>query len=189
MKCYNCSRFSFKLDLVIFGSSEGIRTDTAVDFIILYAKFYIYKCRFTDNIPDLLLFLRDLKNRLVIEKLSAIRRNKDGQFQLRWYPYTELFNWKFSLSFYFIILYHTALFQGMFIMPFISIESWKYHSLRQEWIDLVQGCVCVCILKHMYRYIRGFWNACARVYEGDGEPRVWGCIHVWTRWMLSVNFL
>merc|ERR1711963_301810 len=92
LKCYNCSGFSFKLDLVIFGSSEGIRTDTAVDFIILYAKFYIYKCRFTDNIPDLLLFLRDLKNRLVIEKLSAIRRNKDGQFQLRWYPYTELFN-------------------------------------------------------------------------------------------------
>ena len=80
------------MDLVIFGSSEGVRTDTAVDFIILYAKFYIYKCRFTDNIPDLLLFLRDLKNRLVIEKLSAIRRNKDGQFQLRWYPYMELFN-------------------------------------------------------------------------------------------------
>ena len=91
LKCYNCSRFSFKLDLVIFGTSEGVITDTVIDFIILYAKFHIYKCRFNDNTPNLLSFIRELKTRIEIDKLTATRRNKHDQFQLMWFPYIELF--------------------------------------------------------------------------------------------------
>ena len=92
-KCYNCARFSFRQELVLFGASANIITDRAIDFLILLAKFYIYKCRFTENIPNCLSFITNLKKRLEIEKLSAIRRNKYSQFQLIWYPYLGLFEW------------------------------------------------------------------------------------------------
>ena len=57
-ECYNCVRFSFRLDLVMFGTSDNVITDRAIDFLILYAKFYIYKCRFHETFPnaDLLSF-------------------------------------------------------------------------------------------------------------------------------------
>ena len=90
-KCYNCARFSFRQELVVFGTSANIITDRAIDFLILLAKFYIYKCRFIENIPNCLSFISNLKKRLEIEKLLAIRRNKYSQFQLMWYPYLGLF--------------------------------------------------------------------------------------------------
>ena len=89
-KCYNCARFSFKLELVIFGHSNNVITDKAMDLIILLAKFYIYKCRFLDDTPNCLSFVLQLKNRIEIERLIAIRRNKYKQFQLLWFPYSNL---------------------------------------------------------------------------------------------------
>ena len=88
--CYNCARFTFKEELVIFGASTNITTDKAIDFLILLAKFYIYKCRFIETIPNCVSFILILKKRLEIERISAIRRNKFSQFQMMWYPYRKL---------------------------------------------------------------------------------------------------
>ena len=52
--CENSARFSFSQELVLFGTSQLIYTDKAIEFIILFAKFYIYKCRFQDSIPNCL---------------------------------------------------------------------------------------------------------------------------------------
>ena len=90
-KCYNCARFSFKMDLVIFGISNGIRTDNAIDFIILFAKFYIYKCRFLDITPNHTSFIVQLKHGLSIERLLALKRNNFNQFQILWLPYLNIF--------------------------------------------------------------------------------------------------
>ena len=90
-KCYNCARFSFKMDLVIFGISNGIKTDKAIDFIMLFAKFYIYKCRFLDITPNHTSFIVQLKHRLSIERILALKRNNLNQFQILWLPYLKLF--------------------------------------------------------------------------------------------------
>ena len=90
-KCYNCARFTFKKELVIFGTSNNIITDRTMDFIILLAKFYIYKCRFLESVPNCLSFILYLKKRLEIERILAYRRNKSSQFHLMWYPYLKLF--------------------------------------------------------------------------------------------------
>ena len=90
-KCYNCARFTFKKELVIFGTSKNIITDRTIDFIILLAKFYIYKCRFLESVPNCLSFILYLKKRLEIERILAFRRNKSSQFHLMWYPYLKLF--------------------------------------------------------------------------------------------------
>ena len=44
-KCTHCDRFAFSKELVIFGLKENVMLDNAIDFIILFAKFFIYKCK------------------------------------------------------------------------------------------------------------------------------------------------
>ena len=89
--CYNCARFKFNLELVVFGTSKNIITDKAIDFLILFAKFYIYKCRFLDTTPNCLSFISCLKNRLRIERTLSLKRNKYIQFQMLWLPYNCIF--------------------------------------------------------------------------------------------------
>ena len=49
-KCYNCARLILNLNLILFGVSQNIRTDKPFDFILLYAKFYIHKCKLNKDI-------------------------------------------------------------------------------------------------------------------------------------------
>ena len=88
--CYNCARLSFKLELVIFGTSENFRTDKAIDFIIIFAKFYIYKCRFQEVTPNCTSFMLSLKDRVNTERMIALRMNRYDQFRLTWLPYSNL---------------------------------------------------------------------------------------------------
>ena len=91
-KCINSARFSFSLELVIFGTSSFIKTDKVIEFIILFAKFYIYKCRFQDSTPNHLTYMINLKHRYLTEKLLAIRCNKYSIFQRSWFPYISVFD-------------------------------------------------------------------------------------------------
>ena len=59
-KCFHLARFQFCEQLVMFGISDGVITDKGMDFIILFAKFYIYKCKLQNNQPSVLAFLRQL---------------------------------------------------------------------------------------------------------------------------------
>ena len=90
-KCYNCARFRFKLELVLFGTANNFVTDKTIDFIILFAKFYIYRCRFQNTTPNCVSFILCLKQRLDIERMLAIRRNIYNQFQQLWLPYNNIF--------------------------------------------------------------------------------------------------
>ena len=87
--CHNCARLSFSLELVIFGSKNNFITDKGFDFILLLAKFYVYKCKFLDTPPNLRIFLGELRFRLKIERTIAIRNNRGNRFNLDWYPYRD----------------------------------------------------------------------------------------------------
>ena len=93
-KCVNCARLVIKKELVIFGLMQFVSTDKAIDFIfiVLFAKFFIYKCRFQDDVPNCNNFLIDLKYRLKIEKNIAFKSNKLREFHQLWLPYSQITN-------------------------------------------------------------------------------------------------
>lgn len=84
VNCFNCSRFNLSKEIVIFGYSNNVITDRAIDFIILFAKFYIYKCKLEEKRPNFQIFLCNLRHRLIIERTVALNLT---QFQLNWAPY------------------------------------------------------------------------------------------------------
>ena len=90
-KCTHCDRFFFTEQLVIFGVEQRVRLDNAIDFIILYAKFFIYKCKLEKIVPQCKNFIKALKTRLKIEKYNAIVQNKLNTFQANWLPYKYIF--------------------------------------------------------------------------------------------------
>ena len=89
-KCIHCARFNLNEQLVLFGSSDNTYTDKPINFIILFAKFYIYKSKFQSNIPLLRQFLQQMRNRYNIEKLLAFRNNKAFEFERDWQLYFPL---------------------------------------------------------------------------------------------------
>ena len=44
-KSFNCARFSINPTLILFGHDGKTTTDEGFDFILLHAKFFVYKCR------------------------------------------------------------------------------------------------------------------------------------------------
>ena len=91
-KCTHCDRLNFNIELILFGVSKLINTDKPLNFIILFAKFYIYKCKLETINPILNNFIRQLQYRYIIEKNLALKNNKETEFQRNWQIYSEIFN-------------------------------------------------------------------------------------------------
>lgn len=89
-KCTNCDRLKLRQELVLFGTAENVFTDKAFDSILLYAKYFIYKCKLQETIPQLDLFLSELKHRMIVEKALALRAGKIYKFSDKWKTYARL---------------------------------------------------------------------------------------------------
>lgn len=70
-RCSHVTSFRFSELLVLFGVQENMYTDKALDFIILLAKFYIYKCKWNFSRPTVKIFLNFLKYRYRMEKYKG----------------------------------------------------------------------------------------------------------------------
>ena len=57
-KSFNCARFSINHTLILFGHDRKTTTDEGFDFILLHAKFFVYKCRLNKLKPTLEAFIR-----------------------------------------------------------------------------------------------------------------------------------
>ena len=90
-KCIHCTRLYFKEELILFGSAEKIKTDGPMNFLILFAKFYIYKCKFDNIKPNLKTYLKQLQHRISIERALAFKSNKYEAFKNSWFVYQPLF--------------------------------------------------------------------------------------------------
>ena len=86
----HCDNLSFDIELVLFGVAENIKTDEGLDFIILFGKFYIYKCRINKTKPEVRNFLRELNMKFKIEKHAAYLNMNYHVFQRIWFPYMGL---------------------------------------------------------------------------------------------------
>ena len=92
-KCSNCDRLCLTAQFTIFGTEENTITDKIFDFIILLARFFIYKCKFKDTVPTIAGFLSFLRVRYLDEEYTArIYSNYDNYdtFIKGWMPYNSL---------------------------------------------------------------------------------------------------
>ena len=88
LRCTNVHNLSFNEHLIIFGHSETIMTDEIFEFIILLAKFFIYRCKVQKNNPNINKFKYELYHRYCIEKTI---RNDSPMFKNSWAPYMNIF--------------------------------------------------------------------------------------------------
>ena len=70
-KCQNCKRIIFSLELV--GTKGNTITDKGFDFVLLMAKFYIYKCKFQEALPEVIVFISQFNYSLRIEQKCCIQ--------------------------------------------------------------------------------------------------------------------
>ena len=80
----------FTEEFILFGCMNNVKVDVVLDFIILFAKFYIYKSKLQETRPLLEIFLRNLKYRFEIEKYSSFKSGNITKFVELWSPYEEL---------------------------------------------------------------------------------------------------
>ena len=62
-----------------------------MNFLILFAKFYIYKCKFDNIKPNLKTYIKLLQHRISIERALAFKSNKYEAFKNSWFVYQPLF--------------------------------------------------------------------------------------------------
>ena len=87
-RCTNTHNFKIDENLALFGQSENIKTDKICEFIILLAKFYIYRSKVQDTVLNIRIFIRELHTRYIVEK--EIHQNS-ASFKNDWLPYTNIF--------------------------------------------------------------------------------------------------
>ena len=85
-----CNNFTLDKELVLLGTKQNIKTDPVINFILLFAKFYIYKCKLQDSQPSIPIFSCLLKDRYSLEKCVAYTNNRQNQFENDWLAYTNI---------------------------------------------------------------------------------------------------
>ena len=89
-KCPHTAQFNFDENLILFGVSEGIITDRVIDFLIIFAKFYIYKCKLQNTIPQVHTFFKTLKTRYNTELYCSKITNNYHNFNQQWSQFYPL---------------------------------------------------------------------------------------------------
>jgi hypothetical protein len=90
-KCTHCDRLKLNKTLIMFGCSKNVYTDNGFDFILLHAKFFIYKCKFSKTKPCINPFLKYLKYQFAIDEYVHKIEMKYEKFQDKWLMYNKLF--------------------------------------------------------------------------------------------------
>ena len=83
--------FEISRMLALFGSSEETNTDDGMDFILLHAKFFVYKCRLNKIKPCMQHFLKYLKYQHKIDQYASRIEMNYVKVHLKWLPYVEIF--------------------------------------------------------------------------------------------------
>ena len=89
-KCQNAYNLRLSKGLVILGVDDNIRTDPIFDFILLFAKQYVYKCKLERCQPNIDVFKRKLSMRYRIELFNAKLDQTQNNFNTKWCSYRLL---------------------------------------------------------------------------------------------------
>ena len=82
---------SLDAELIIFGENNITVTNGIFDLFILLAKFFIYKCKVADTLPNIEHFKCFLKSRYQIERSIHYSKSLHSKFQTKWAMYHNIF--------------------------------------------------------------------------------------------------
>jgi hypothetical protein len=89
-KCVNSDRLFFNPQLILFGRDGKTVTDEGFDFILLHARFFVYKCRINNILPTVQGFIPYLVNVYKTDKYVHAIEMKQDKFTLKWMAYSAL---------------------------------------------------------------------------------------------------
>ena len=79
---------TFDYKNICFGISNTTLSNSIINFIILSAKYFIFKSKYMKNIPNITLFKSFLKKRMEIEKCIALEKDKIEHHIAKWQKFT-----------------------------------------------------------------------------------------------------
>ncbi len=88
--CLNAHNLKFSKHLIIFGFDKNSKFDKMFDFILDFAKFFIYQSKCEENTPNLFLFRKRLKRRYEIELYNQKVNMTSMTFKTAWACYYPL---------------------------------------------------------------------------------------------------
>ena len=89
-KCMNALNVQLTQSFILFGYDKNIKSDAVFDFMILFAKYFIYSCKVQKMAPLLNVFCIKLKNRFKIEEHIAHVQLNYADFCTRWFAYKPI---------------------------------------------------------------------------------------------------
>ena len=88
-KCKNAHSLKISRELVIFGVDECSRLNDTFEFIIMFAKLYIFKCKTKNCLPNLSAFQKQLNARYKIEEFNAKINDNLTNFHVAWSAFEQ----------------------------------------------------------------------------------------------------
>ena len=98
-KSFNRARFSIIPTLIFFGHDGKTIIDEGFDFILLHAKFFVYKCRLNKLKPPLEAFKNNLKYLFEVDKHVHLMEMTYEKFVEKWTLYNHLVTWMCLMTF------------------------------------------------------------------------------------------
>ena len=89
-KCTHCDKLSLNLAFVLFGRDEMVKTDDGFDFILIQAKYFVYKCRINKIKPKLAKFKEEFKKIYNVDKYVHAIRMSTEKCKKKWVTYENL---------------------------------------------------------------------------------------------------
>ena len=80
---------SFDYNTICFGFISNHIRKTLINFVILRAKYFIFKSKYMKTIPNKLSFKNFFNTRMEIEKCIALENDKLEQHNLKWRTFIQ----------------------------------------------------------------------------------------------------
>ena len=88
--CDNVNIVAFTEAFILFGHDTHFCTDNVFDEIILWAKYFIYKCKWDNITPNVQSFKKYLQMKYETEKCIAFSKMEYHKFRMEWICYVNL---------------------------------------------------------------------------------------------------
>ena len=90
-KCSHIYDLSLDQEFILFGCRNNVYTDKVFDLIILFAKYFIYRCKVKNISLNLIHFKSELHLRYNIEKAIHFGQSTQNKFYSMWMLYHCIF--------------------------------------------------------------------------------------------------
>ena len=91
-KCDHLNSLNFCEELILLGHMRQFKSDEILDLIILLGKFYVYMCRFGNNVPNHKVFIKQLYTRYEMDKYLSYTNEQFRNMVDLWQPYIQIFD-------------------------------------------------------------------------------------------------